>query len=257
MIAMVNSEQTENWVFVVIPTLPVRHLPHTKLYLFLLPLDPLVGWISLNGYHSQGAEQFYLETGAQNVRKLFKAVFDKDRQKLETPNAAEAVEDQKDALDELALDEARIYKQKISKYIRRSLISVEDQRFWFCMHMANKTRGPLMHFYRILCTKRGKTVAKPRMLVVELVGHRIQSIEREFGSLVVSFHTWVRASLDFAATINREVDDHDSNHEPLDLVSQDSNRVGSLLLDLASASLLHNAAAFNRRVVRVFSRRLV
>ncbi|CAK9026277.1 Putative RNA 2'-phosphotransferase [Durusdinium trenchii] len=68
---------------------------------FKLPPLAISGrWASIDS-----AEQFYLETGAQNVRKLFKAVFDKDRQKLETPNAAEAVEDQKDALDELALDE--------------------------------------------------------------------------------------------------------------------------------------------------------
>lgn len=185
---------------------------------------------------------FYLETGADNVRQLFKAVFDKH---CDNPEAVNAVEDQKDALDELALDEARTYKQKISKYIRRSLISVDDQRFWFCMHMAHKTRGPLMHFYRILCAKRSRA----RMLVVELVAYRIQTIEREFGGLVISFHSWVRASLDFAATIGSS-DDHNV------LVCQEPTGTGSLLLDLASASLLHNAAAFNRRVVRVFSRRL-
>ena len=154
----------------------------------------------------------------------------------------------KDGLDELALDDSKAYKIKISRYIKRSLQCVSDYRFWFCMHATRQARAPLMHFYRILSS----AAFTARMRITELVAYRIQTIEREFGGLVDTFQHWFTNAMNFGFQV--EGDPHhtrpDGGYQLVD------DNVTKRLMDFASALLLHNAGAFNRRVVRTFSRSL-
>ena len=98
-------------------------------------------WSSLISLHKpiSGAEEFYLQTGAGNIAKLFVAVFTDVGKTTKSETTATNV------LDELSLDEARHYQEKTTKYIGRSLKSVTDPLFWYIMKTSNLVRGPWLH----------------------------------------------------------------------------------------------------------------
>ena len=194
-----------------------------------------------------------METGAGNVCALFKETFQQagaeNTHDQHEPTEKDDEQETKDGLDELALDDSKAYKTKISRYIKRSLQCVSDYRFWFCMSVTRQARAPLMHFYRILSS----AAFTARMRITELVAYRIQTIEREFGGLVDTFHHWFAAAMNFGFQVESVPRNTDADHGVHQLV--DGNMTKHLM-DFASALLLHNAGAFNRRVVRTFSRSL-
>ena len=71
-----------------------------------------------------------MEAGLTNIAQLFVAVFEG----VITRDDAitdQAETDEVEAIDGLAVDESRQYKQKISKYIRNSLAGVKETIFLF------------------------------------------------------------------------------------------------------------------------------
>ena len=193
-----------------------------------------------------GSQQFYIEAGIHHVSQLFVATFEGDAS-INEPSAAildgdgdgeNAKDDQvTDALDELALDESRAYKQKISKYIRSSLACVKDMMFFSMMLVGHKCREPLLHHYRFLCKKLTPT----SIHVVELVTYHLDTICTEFDALLGSFFEWVgntMVSVEAIPTCN-----------PMTESDRMAITLGSL------AILLHNAGCFDRRIVNQFGRR--
>ena len=93
-----------------------------------------------------------MEAGLTNIAQLFVAVFEG----VITRDDAitdQAETDEVEAIDGLAVDESRQYKQKISKYIRNSLAGVKETIFFVLLMGGNKCREPLLHHYRFLCKK--------------------------------------------------------------------------------------------------------
>lgn len=182
-----------------------------------------------------GAEDFYIATGAEYTARLFVVTF----QAFEHVKTTIGVEDNDvDALDELAVDEAKHYKAKISKWIKSAINAVCDAGFWFTMFIAHKTREPLLHFYRWLCSKH-----RPgRMMIVELVTRRSSSIQSEFDSLHSKFATWVDQGIKFASGVC------DVSKKPL------HDDVVKTFRDVAAMLLLHNAACFSRRILQTYQR---
>ena len=165
------------------------------------------------------------------MSRLFHAVFAKT---LDEPAAAAIADDQeRDGLDELALDDSAHYKKQTTKWIRNSLTSVGDPCFWYLMSVAHQTRAPLLHYYRFLCMKQTPN----RMAIVELVSQRITLVVAEFNSLLATMPSWTAQ----AFKVGEEVQARPG-------VDRD------WLLDAAATLLLHNAAAFDRRVRTVFDR---
>ena len=148
-----------------------------------------------------------------------------------------------DPLDELALDESKHYKQKISRYIKNSLTCVSDPAYWFILWTSNHTRKPLLHFYRFLCVKHTST----RLHVVELVGQRLDLVMAEFNQLVASFDSWIDAAFTFMSLENR-------SEMALDDLLASASCTQETLHAVAASLLLHNAAAFERRVSRYYQR---
>ena len=146
-----------------------------------------------------------------------------------------------DPLDELSFDESKLYKVKISKWIKHSLVCVSDTDFWFLLWTANYTRRPLLHFYRFLCAKPNAQ----RLFVVELVSERVGIAISEFERLLATADHWIGAASNFAGMERRSADDTDG-------VIQTSKAV---LRELGISLLLQNAASFDRRVARAFRRR--
>lgn len=191
-------------------------------------------------FSARGAEDFYLQTGPANVFHLFQAVFAKAQGTLSVPIADADDKREREALDELALDESKHYQEKTSKYIRNSLRCIGDPCFWFVMTAIHYARAPLLRFYRFLCV----TPHRERMMIVELVSTRISITQSDFVNLMATFPTWSTEALDRSADLP-----HDQNG-----VFTPCEKDG--LLDAAVSILLHNAAAFDRRVRRFFTRRL-
>ena len=182
------------------------------------------------------AEDFYLQTGACNVLKLFQEVFRKTGVDEFVPITDK--HDKSDVLDELGLDESLQYKEKIGKYIRRSLQCVADPVFWFLMNAAHTVRGPWLHFYRFLCAKRNSANAYGRLHIVDLVSRRIFSINASFEQLVGSLPQWVKHACECSKQIR------DSN------IAFDEY----LMTSVAASLLMQTSATFHRRVARPYSR---
>ena len=168
--------------------------------------------------------------GAKNIAQLF----------FETFSAADWAadpEDTADALDELAVDEAKHYKAKITKWIKSALNAVSDFGFWYVMHVSHTTRSPLLHFYRWLCSK-----PRPgKMPIVELVNRRCELFHNEFNGLLSKFLIWTENAIEFSRGVTA--------------ISKASSEVDVVMLrDMAAMLLLQNASCFNRRVLHVYQR---
>ena len=188
----------------------------------------------------KGAEEYYIGCGLQHVSQLFIATFEGESG-LSTgqPAIEDTISGEQDGagvLDELAVDETKAYKQKISKYIRSSLSCVKEALFFAMMLLGHKCREPLLHHYRFLCKKLTDT----SMHVVELVTGHIATICSEFEALLACTHEW-------SGDITRAVGGIHTCHS-LD----DNDRMYITLGGLAI--LLHNAACFDRRIVKQFAR---
>ena len=188
----------------------------------------------------KGAEEYYIGCGLQHVSQLFIATF-QGESGLSTGQSAieDTISGEQDGagvLDELAVDETKAYKQKISKYIRSSLSCVKEALFFAMMLLGHKCREPLLHHYRFLCKKLSDTP----MHVVELVTGHITTICSEFEALLACTHEW-------SGDITRDVGGRHTCHS-LD----DNDRMYITLGGLAI--LLHNAACFDRRIVKQFAK---
>ena len=183
-----------------------------------------------------------MEAGLGNIAQLFVAVFEGV---VKTGN--NAISDEAahlagvEAIDGLAVDESRQYKEKISKYIRNSLAGVKESIFFVVLLGGNKCREPLLHHYHFLCKKLTDTT----MHVVEFVVSHIAVIQGEYNELLATF-------LDWSHEIIAQVDDI-ATCKPLASDDADGGQRAFMTLAMLT-TLLHNAASFDRRVVRVFSR---
>ena len=190
-----------------------------------------------------------MEAGLDHVSQLFVATF--EGLPNSGPPAVEdgvnpdepAIDDREhrkvsdmDALDELALDESKAYKNKITKYIRNSLACVKESMFFTMMLVGNLCREPLLHHYRCLCQKLTSTSKH----VVDLVTSHLQTIQGEFNELLESFRDW---SQKIVTTVNGITTCHQLDVEDFTVVTM-----------ACLAVLLHNAACFDRRIIRQFSR---
>ena len=181
-----------------------------------------------------GAEQFYMDAGLQNVSELFLAAFSNS-----SDAGLAAITDEGndgEVLDALALDESRQYKQKISKYIRSSLNCAKNSVFFAILLIGHKCREPLLHHYRFLNQKLTDT----SMHLVEFVSTHMDTIQCEFEDLLVSIGVWATQAVGTSQSI--------PTCDPMTEVDRDYTLLAGLTI------LLHNAAAYNRRVLRVFNR---
>lgn len=151
----------------------------------------------------------------------------------------------KEVLDELSMDESAHYQQKISKYIKRSLLCVSDPIFWFFTRSSHTVRGPWLHFYRFLCIKANSD----RLHVVELVSVTISNIQSSFNQLLATLPHWVDSGWKFASQTEVRMPNDVNTQETI----QDQKLL-RLMSGIAAALLLQNAATFSRRVVRPYSR---
>ena len=180
-----------------------------------------------------GAEEFYLQTGAGNIAKLFVAVF----ANVGKPDKSETTV--KNVLDELSLDEAKHYQEKTTKYIGRSLKSVTEPLFWYIMKTSNLVRRPWLHFYRFLCIKNNSG----RLHVVELVSRAMFNIRTSFEGLINEIPQWTADAWVFASDALKG--ENNVTQHGYDIVA---------LADASAAMLLQSAAVFDRGVLQSYSR---
>ena len=186
---------------------------------------------------TRGAEEFYLTAGAANVCEVLTAAF---RQGGNAAVAAvPAITDGQQAgsvLDELSLDDSKVYQQKTGKYIQNTLRAAEDAWFWYVMRLGHETRAPLLHFYRIL----NRDPAKNSMPVVALVCEDLDAVSKNFRDALLNMGKMLSRALDEIAHVP-------GAQEQRQQMRKDGR-------DVALVLLLHNASAFQRRVCNVFDR---
>ena len=124
------------------------------------------------------------------------------------------------------------------KYINNTLRAVRDPCFWCVMRLAHDTRQPLLRFYRMLDRKPQQ--GKAWMPVVQMVCHDINTVMEDFQSLLQSLEDMAAKAVE----------------ESLHVRGEGFLYKNPVLLmgDMALLLLLHNAAAFHRRVRVFFSR---
>ena len=168
------------------------------------------------------------------------------------PEAAQAAI--ADCDDELGMEEAQEYRQRVSKWVRGSLECMQDPMFWFFVWAANKSREPVRHVFNILSSYSKQMSARVRspdscpcptseLPIVDFVTNRLDQIDEEFLRLRQEVPAWTRATVDKLRQMicwNAET--------AVDLKD---------LEIMATKMVLLNHASFKRRLYSLFSKKLV
>ncbi len=183
-----------------------------------------------------------MKCGLNHVSEVILATFDKPNASTpaaalsDVPGVAHDANATTEALDELSLEETRVYKEKLSKYIKRSIEAVKEPLFFGLLLVGHRCREPLLHHYRFLCKKLKSTSTH----VIDLVTSHIDTIRGEFDELMASMNDWITKVL--------------SEVKSIPACSHMSDTECDYLILGSIAILLHNAAAFDRRTVKPFGR---
>ena len=207
------------------------------------------------GLHSNsGSEEFLLHGPPDFVVRAFMATF--ATRAFNDAMSSEASEQQAvlAALagcdDELGLEEAQEYRQKVSKWIRGSMECMQDSLFWFTMSAAYKAREPVRHLFGILskyakqASRRVKSphsepCATKTLPIVDFVTVRLEELDREFVAMRAGICSWTGEVLE---TLRKMICWNADN-----AVSREN--MEAMMLKL----VMLNHASFKRRIHSVFS----
>ncbi len=142
-----------------------------------------------------------------------------------------------EVLDELSLMEAKLYQFKVGKYLRTALQCVQYPIFWWIIFVANQCRAPLLHFYASLCKQSSRE--NNEFPIVNLIRSVIPHVENDFHFLLETFWNWIDNAWAYSRTFPDRVDGSDL----------------LVMFNAAISMILHNAAAYHRRVASVYRRR--
>ncbi|CAE7466629.1 unnamed protein product [Symbiodinium natans] len=155
--------------------------------------------------------------------------------------------------DELGMDETRHYRLKVSKWIKGSLMCLQDPLFWFMMFAANMAREPVRHMFGILSSYSAQISARVRapnastgecaeLPIVNFVTRRLDEINREFAALRAKVPDWTHATLQVLRTM---------------ICWNEETALQSHAMEAIAVKLvLLNHASFKRRVYSLFSKKL-
>ena len=156
-------------------------------------------------------------------------------------------------IDEFAMEERQAYQAKVSKWLRGSMVCLSDCTFWFLIHAANEARKPLTMFYSHLCVDSSHAAYRndgptSELPIVKLITQRIEEVHAEFRRLLETLDTWTDALISAARTACAPLA---SGPGPTSSLNAKDAK------GLALRMVLHNQAAFDRRIVRLLQARLV
>ena len=204
---------------------------------------------------SLGSEEFLLDGPPDFIVRVFMATFAtreyNEKMSCEQDAALDAIAG---CDDELGLEEAQQYRQKVSKWVRGSLECIQDVLFWYTMAAAHKAREPVRHMFGILskyaqqASQRVKSpYSKPchsrELPVVDLVTARLKQIDDEFVALRAAIPSWTRKMFQTLQNMICWNTENAISYEHLE----------AMMLKL----VLLNHASFKRRIYSVFSQLLV
>ena len=147
--------------------------------------------------------------------------------------------------DELALDEQLVYQQKVTKWIRGALTSLQDMVFWFVMGVNFRARGPVRHMFAILSkyakhSEQRGSCPTSELPIVNFITMRIEQINSEFVELRQTLTSWTQE-------IISEIDGMSSW-----LSTSNGDADYESLLGVALKLLSHNHSTFVRRIAKPF-----
>ena len=156
--------------------------------------------------------------------------------------------------DELGLEEAQEYRQKVSRWVRGSLQCIQDPMFWFMMEAAHKCREPIRHLFGILSNYSKQVSCRMRdpslcpcetasLPIVDFVTVRLEQINQEFVALREGIPEWTEqtfSALEKAIFWNEKT-------------SLDRRDMAAAVVKL----VLLNHASFKRRITAIFSKQPV
>ncbi len=137
------------------------------------------------------------------------------------------------ALDEVGIEEIRIYKAKMGRWRREVKLAIEDTIFWMCLYISKAIHGPADHFLAFLQLARSPDeVAKKGDTIAQLVCGRASSF-------IVEIESHLDADWGFCSSFALEA-------------GCELSSVWVLILTLS----LHQGATFIRRVQRLLCKLL-
>ena len=203
----------------------------------------------------RGAEEYFLYAAAPDyVVRTFLATFATgeynaylDREKRDQHQSAL---DQGHDMDELGLEEAAEYRTKVTKWIKGSLLCLQDALFWFLLQVSYMSRSPFRHMFAILSKYSGhasRRIRDPHMdcgahelPIVDLVTVRLEQFDNEFDELRNNVPAWCESVL---ATL-RNMICWSASGDGLELEN---------LQHMATRAVMLNHASYKRRIVNLFS----
>lgn len=141
-------------------------------------------------------------------------------------------------LDELSLNESKFYQAKVGKYMKTTLQNIQYNVFWWVMFVANTCKQPLIRFYASLCRESKTRDDAPTFHVVNLMSQIIPDIQLDFADLLETFDEWMSDAWSYVGG------------SPNDVASEDRE----CMMLTAIILIIHNAAAFHRRIATVYAR---
>ncbi|CAE7832163.1 unnamed protein product [Symbiodinium sp. CCMP2592] len=108
-------------------------------------------------------------------------------------------------VDELGLEEAAEYRSKVTKWIKGSLLCLQDTLFWFLLQVSFMSRSPFRHMFAILSKYSGHASSRIRnpctdceaheLPIVDLVTVRLAQLDDEFHDLRNNIPCWCERTL--------------------------------------------------------------
>lgn len=173
-------------------------------------------------------------------------------EKQRRDDAVESGEQHKDVdveiIDEIAADELAAYRLKTTKWIAATLECIQDPLFWFTVSASYKARAPIRHLFNILskyshatnrCEAGAMSIHTSQLPIVNLVTKRLDQLQNEFKELLNSTTTWSTEIIEDLSWIV-EFSGKELNIDHMNAIS--------------TQLVLHNLAAFRRRVVNVLTK---
>ncbi|CAE7837479.1 unnamed protein product [Symbiodinium sp. CCMP2592] len=156
----------------------------------------------------QGAEEYFLHAATPDyVVRTFLATFATGEYNAYLERNAQRQDQSalEHDVDELGLEEAAEYRSKVTKWIKGSLLCLQDTLFWFLLQVSFMSRSPFRHMFAILSKYSGHASSRIRnpctdceaheLPIVDLVTVRLVQLDDEFHDLRNNIPCWCERTL--------------------------------------------------------------
>ena len=129
----------------------------------------------------------YVKSKKGDMKRNASSQHDSKRGVAEAKAKAASKSEKPDLLD--SNEDRESYQIKMTKWADGAMSTIRNQVFWLLLHVANKARSPLSHFFAWAQQNSNNR------LIQQLVTHKAEEFQAEFSNLLLSFDEWFSKAL--------------------------------------------------------------